>query len=178
MTLAATPPPADEIETMACEILAVPEAGPPRKTSSCRWPGFKARPRRSNGSGSSRSTRPRRHDAAVDLAGRDHGFGARCRAVADQSLHRAEIRLGHSAWPSPPASCPTPSGRRFVKIGLAKTPMTILENNCMQSTASSAGYSTGGTLISAFAAYIMLNGHPLARCRSCSPGCSSWRFSA
>ena len=30
--------------------------------------------------------------------------------------------------------------------------MTILENNCMQSTASSAGYSTGGTLISAFAA--------------------------
>jgi uncharacterized oligopeptide transporter (OPT) family protein len=49
----------------------------------------------------------------------------------------------------------------FVKIGLARTPMTILENNCMQSTASSAGYSTGGTLISAFAAYILLNGHPL-----------------
>lgn len=45
----------------------------------------------------------------------------------------------------------------FYKIGLAKTPMTILENNCMQSTASSAGYSTGGTLISAFAAYILLN---------------------
>ena len=45
------------------------------------------------------------------------------------------------------------------KIGLVKTKMTILENNCMQSTASSAGYSTGGTLISAFAAYIMLNGH-------------------
>jgi len=49
----------------------------------------------------------------------------------------------------------------FVKIGLVKTPMTILENNCMQSTASSAGYSTGGTLISAFAAFILLNGHPL-----------------
>ena len=49
----------------------------------------------------------------------------------------------------------------FVKIGLAKTPMTILENNCMQSTASSAGYSTGGTLVSAFAAFIMLNGHAL-----------------
>src|ERR1035441_8052089 len=49
----------------------------------------------------------------------------------------------------------------FVKIGLAKTPMTILENNCMQSTASSAGYSTGGTLISDFAAFIMLNGHAL-----------------
>jgi len=50
----------------------------------------------------------------------------------------------------------------FVKIGLAKTRMTILENNCMQSTASSAGYSTGGTLVSAFAAFIMLNGHALS----------------
>ena len=49
----------------------------------------------------------------------------------------------------------------IVKIGLAKTPMTILENNCMQSTASSAGYSTGGTLVAAFAAFIMLNGHSL-----------------
>src|SRR5437764_96152 len=47
------------------------------------------------------------------------------------------------------------------RMGLARTPMTILENNCMQSTASSAGYSTGGTLISAFAAYIILNGNPL-----------------
>ena len=50
----------------------------------------------------------------------------------------------------------------FVKIGFAKVPMTILENNCMQSCASSAGYSTGGTLISAFAAFIMLNGHQLS----------------
>jgi len=50
----------------------------------------------------------------------------------------------------------------FVKIGLAKVPMTILESNCMQSCASSAGYSTGGTLISAFAAFIMLNGHALS----------------
>src|SRR5882724_2810255 len=40
---------------------------------------------------------------------------------------------------------------------LVRTPMTILENNCMQSTASSAGSSTGGTLISAFAAYIIIN---------------------
>jgi OPT family oligopeptide transporter len=45
----------------------------------------------------------------------------------------------------------------LLKIGLVRTPMTILENNCMQSTASSAGYSTGGTLISAFAAYIIVN---------------------
>ena len=45
----------------------------------------------------------------------------------------------------------------LLKVGLVRTPMTILENNCMQSTASSAGYSTGGTLISAFAAYIIIN---------------------
>jgi OPT family oligopeptide transporter len=45
----------------------------------------------------------------------------------------------------------------LLKVGLTRTPMTILENNCMQSTASSAGYSTGGTLISAFAAYIIVN---------------------
>ncbi|NMC42927.1 MAG: OPT family oligopeptide transporter [candidate division Zixibacteria bacterium] len=44
----------------------------------------------------------------------------------------------------------------FYKMKLAKTQMTILENNCMQSTASSSGYSTGGTLISAFSAYIMI----------------------
>lgn len=49
----------------------------------------------------------------------------------------------------------------FHKIGLARTPMTILENNCMQSTASAAGYSTGTTLVSAFSAYILINGAPL-----------------
>ena len=42
------------------------------------------------------------------------------------------------------------------RASLVRTPMTILENNCMQSTASSAGYSTGGTLISAFAAYMLI----------------------
>jgi OPT family oligopeptide transporter len=46
-------------------------------------------------------------------------------------------------------------------IGFAKTKMTILENNCMQSTASAAGYSTGTTLISAFAAFILITGHQL-----------------
>jgi uncharacterized oligopeptide transporter (OPT) family protein len=50
----------------------------------------------------------------------------------------------------------------LMKIRFARTPMTILENNCMQSCASSAGYSTGSTLISAFAAFIMLNGHALS----------------
>src|SRR6266850_940435 len=43
------------------------------------------------------------------------------------------------------------------QLRIARTKMSILENNCMQSTASSAGYSTGGTLFSAFAAYIILN---------------------
>ncbi len=43
------------------------------------------------------------------------------------------------------------------RVKLARTHMTILENNCMQSTASAAGASTGGTLISAFAAYILLH---------------------
>jgi OPT family oligopeptide transporter len=47
------------------------------------------------------------------------------------------------------------------RAGLGRTRMTILENNCMQSTASAAGYSTGSTLVSAFSAYIMLNGHQL-----------------
>lgn len=42
-------------------------------------------------------------------------------------------------------------------LGLAKTDMSILENNCMQSTASSAGYSTGGTMVSAIAAWMLLN---------------------
>jgi uncharacterized oligopeptide transporter (OPT) family protein len=48
------------------------------------------------------------------------------------------------------------------RVGLVGTPMTILENNCMQSTASSAGYSTGGTLISAFAAYMLVSNTTLA----------------
>ncbi len=44
---------------------------------------------------------------------------------------------------------------------LARSPMTILENNCMQSTASSAGYATGGTVVSAITALLMIQGHHL-----------------
>jgi OPT family oligopeptide transporter len=44
------------------------------------------------------------------------------------------------------------------KMKLVKSDMTILENNAMQSTASSAGYSTGGTLVSAIAAFLLING--------------------
>jgi len=47
------------------------------------------------------------------------------------------------------------------RVRLVRTPMTILENNCMQSTASSAGSSTGGTLISAFAAYMLITSSTL-----------------
>jgi OPT family oligopeptide transporter len=57
------------------------------------------------------------------------------------------------------------------KIRLVRTPMTILENNCMQSTASAAGYGTGSTLVSAFAAYIMLNGQSLS-----TPLTMAWVF--
>nr|MCR5662446.1 OPT/YSL family transporter [bacterium] len=39
-----------------------------------------------------------------------------------------------------------------------KTQMSILENNCMQSCASSAGYSTGGTMVSAISAYLIITG--------------------
>jgi len=39
------------------------------------------------------------------------------------------------------------------------TEMSILENNCMQSTASSAGYSTGATMVSAISAYLLVTGH-------------------
>jgi len=42
-----------------------------------------------------------------------------------------------------------------------KTDMTLLENNSMKSTASSAGYTTGGTMVSAIAAYILITGHHL-----------------
>lgn len=52
-----------------------------------------------------------------------------------------------------------------------KTEMSILENNCMQSTASSAGYSTGGTMVSAIAAYVMLTGHHIPY-----PLLTAWTF--
>ncbi|MBI5864190.1 MAG: OPT/YSL family transporter [Planctomycetes bacterium] len=39
-----------------------------------------------------------------------------------------------------------------------RTPMSILENNCMQSTASAAGFSTGSTMATAFGALLLLNG--------------------
>ena len=53
-------------------------------------------------------------------------------------------------------------GMKFLqRIGIATSEMTILENNAMQSTASAAGYSTGGTLVSAIAAYLLVTGEHL-----------------
>ena len=43
-----------------------------------------------------------------------------------------------------------------------KVDLSLLENNCMQSTASSAGYSTGGTMVSGVCAYLMLTGHHMS----------------
>ncbi len=39
--------------------------------------------------------------------------------------------------------------------------MTILENNCMQSTASAAGASTGGTVATAIGSLLLISGHHL-----------------
>ncbi|MFM8283848.1 MAG: OPT family oligopeptide transporter [Planctomycetaceae bacterium] len=47
----------------------------------------------------------------------------------------------------------------LLALRVVRTPMTILENNCMQSTAMSAGMSTGGTMVSAIAAHLILTGH-------------------
>ena len=47
---------------------------------------------------------------------------------------------------------------RFLS-GWRLSEMSLLENNCMQSTASAAGYSTGSTIATAFGALLLLEGH-------------------
>ncbi|HYA41576.1 MAG TPA: OPT family oligopeptide transporter [Syntrophobacteraceae bacterium] len=49
-------------------------------------------------------------------------------------------------------------GAVLKRIGLLDSNLTILENNCMQSAASSAGYSTGSTLVSAVSALLLIQG--------------------
>jgi hypothetical protein len=73
-------------------------------------------------------------------------------------------RLPSRASPGPPKRSSASGTKSSIAggVGMVGTPMTILENNCMQSTANSAGYSTGGTLISAFAAYILVSKTTLA----------------
>jgi len=45
----------------------------------------------------------------------------------------------------------------LMRLQIAKTPMSILETNCMQSTASAAGYSTGSSMVSAIAALLVMS---------------------
>jgi len=45
------------------------------------------------------------------------------------------------------------------RTGLLDSNLSILENNCMQSAASSAGYSTGSTMVSAVSALLLIQGH-------------------
>jgi putative OPT family oligopeptide transporter len=45
----------------------------------------------------------------------------------------------------------------LLRFGFVRTPMTILENNCMQSTASSAGAATTSLLVSAIPAMLLLS---------------------
>jgi uncharacterized oligopeptide transporter (OPT) family protein len=44
-----------------------------------------------------------------------------------------------------------------LRVGIARSPLSILESNCMQSTASAAGYSTGSTMVSATPALLLLS---------------------
>ena len=52
-------------------------------------------------------------------------------------------------------------GAALSKIGILRSNLSILENNCMQSSASSAGYSTGSTMVGAIAALLMIRGEHL-----------------
>jgi uncharacterized oligopeptide transporter (OPT) family protein len=48
----------------------------------------------------------------------------------------------------------------LVKLRIARKPLTLLENNCMQSTASAAGYSTGNVTGTALPALLLLSVTP------------------
>ena len=52
-------------------------------------------------------------------------------------------------------------GAALNKIGILRSNLSILENNCMQSSASSAGYSTGSTMVGAVSALLMIQGEHL-----------------
>ena len=51
--------------------------------------------------------------------------------------------------------------RGVMALRLSREPLTPLEVNALASTASAAGYSTGTTLVSAVAAYLLIVGHHL-----------------
>jgi uncharacterized oligopeptide transporter (OPT) family protein len=50
----------------------------------------------------------------------------------------------------------------LVRLRIARSRMSILENNCAQSVASSAGYATGNTLVSAVPALLLATGHAIS----------------
>jgi len=52
-------------------------------------------------------------------------------------------------------------GAALKRTGLIGSNLSILENNCMQSTASSAGYSTGSVIVSSISALLLIQGHHL-----------------
>jgi putative OPT family oligopeptide transporter len=52
-------------------------------------------------------------------------------------------------------------GLRVALPGLVRSDFSILENNCMQSTANAAGFSVGGTMASAIAAMLMITGRQM-----------------
>lgn len=49
-------------------------------------------------------------------------------------------------------------GKALKGARIFKTELTLLESNIMQTTASSAGYSTGGTMVSGISAYLLITG--------------------
>src|SRR5690349_18254144 len=50
--------------------------------------------------------------------------------------------------------------RLLASLGLAATPLGLLEANCMQSTASSAAYATGNMVVGVFPAMLLLSVTP------------------
>ena len=156
----------------------MPRKKGPTRPTRCPSTASRARPRRSSGSGTSRST------AAAATRMRQLTWRAVLMgSVLGGVLSLTNLYIGLKAgWGFGVAitACILSYAiwTTLYRIGLVRTPMTILENNCMQSTASSAGYSTGGTLVSAFAAYMLINDRHAVPARSCSRGCSSSPCSA
>src|SRR3954468_3835282 len=52
--------------------------------------------------------------------------------------------------------------RLLASLGLARSPLSVLETNCMQSTASSAAYATGNMVVGVFPAMLLLSVTPAA----------------
>jgi len=50
--------------------------------------------------------------------------------------------------------------RLLASLGLARRPLSLLETNCMQSTASSAAYATGNMVVGVFPAMLLLSVSP------------------